>query len=238
MTDLEKNGFPSHEELLMWCIYSAQLEYVYATPKSIRKIAATRVELLRELCFPIRERFVHWWKTREIIDDLEIKGYTLGQMVNEQPNQIPCAFRNFNGLYKNPDSYIELNHCYRNYRYPLFLNSKKSNSLDLAIVDSEVKVFPSHKELRKRVIKERGTTRSVDDIVQRLQSLSFPIKERFLNWWRTGEFSDDLEIKGYTICEVACRRNIPMLFAFLDFDFLYKNPDDKDFLHVLKYGIS
>ncbi|MBW4465553.1 MAG: hypothetical protein KME07_08945 [Pegethrix bostrychoides GSE-TBD4-15B] len=119
MKNLNTNDFPSYEELLTWCVYAGSLDGEFSYPKSIRSYAKSRVKLFYELSSPVKERFVHWWKTREIIDDLEVKGYTLQYMANKYPHKIPIAFIYFDDLLQNPDNYFSLKYCHQTYGLPL-----------------------------------------------------------------------------------------------------------------------
>lgn len=51
------------------------------------------------------------------------------------------------------------------------------------------------------------------------------IKCRFLRWWKTGEFQDDIKIKRFNV-NFLIERGLPAPYAFIAFNNLYENPDN------------
>jgi hypothetical protein len=106
MTEItSQDSTPSFEELSKYLFehYSSK----YFSKERNKKDAEERAKLLLEMSSPIKERFVHWYKTGELMDDLEISGRKMGTLI-KKGFIIPDAFIEFYGLYEEPNSYFSL----------------------------------------------------------------------------------------------------------------------------------
>jgi hypothetical protein len=101
----EQNEFPSYNELYDFCMK----EYAqYSIDLQISSEAADRsARSILKLQLPIKEAFLHWWKTGEVIDDIKVDDYTLGDLFRKGYPPFTC-FINFNAIYKNPNNYFTL----------------------------------------------------------------------------------------------------------------------------------
>jgi hypothetical protein len=101
----EKTDYPTFDELydFLFTNYSSK----YLPEKDTKELAERRARLLLELPQSIKDRFLHWYKTGEVLDDLEISGCRVGMMI-ERGFPAPHSFIEFGGLYKRPTHYISL----------------------------------------------------------------------------------------------------------------------------------
>lgn len=79
-------------------------------------------------------------------------------------------------------------------------------------------------EFAKRLADEFGYPETQIDIVAgNLQQLSTYFQGIFLDWWRTGRIPN-IEIEGWTIERFQRERGYNPIAAFLDLDWLYREP--------------
>lgn len=104
-------------------------------------------------------------------------------------------------------------------------------------MEQKVSSFPTYEELYER-LKSEG----VDEVVAAQNTkylttgLCPPLKERFSHWWTTGELLDDLEVKGYRISSFIKRRRFSVPGSFMNFNYLYENPDNELMLRFVRDG--
>jgi hypothetical protein len=92
MTKDEIKSFPSYEEM-----YNRFISEGVKEDKADREAKA--LCLLSE---PVKERFLHWWHTGELIDDLEIVRIKISSCSLPKNFRFPTAFIDFDSLYSEP----------------------------------------------------------------------------------------------------------------------------------------
>ena len=117
---------------------------------------------------------------------------------------------------------------------------------------SELEGFPTNEELVNFIIKEgiktdRNSTfplpdgrivNSIDYTISQLKALPAPVKEEFIHWYKTNQLKSwELEVKGLTIGYFKWRFNTHMLYAFINFGDLYRNPEDTILLKTARVGL-
>ena len=109
MSDEKTNGFPSYEDLFAW--FTENSTSILVPPEVKQRIARKEAKALFNIASPVRERFLHWWKTGELIDDLKIEGFSVSYLV-KRGDPVPYAFIAFSDLYEKPD-YFSLRYFYQ-----------------------------------------------------------------------------------------------------------------------------
>lgn len=99
------DNFPSYEELYRWLLENDSCEL--SNLESNEQRAGRRANALLNLVSPIRERFLHWYRTGEVQDDLQVSEFKLSDYL-KKGYSIPIAFVEFNGLYKDPKNYFSV----------------------------------------------------------------------------------------------------------------------------------
>lgn len=89
----EEDYFPPYEELLEW---------FKSHDHNARYSIEIEAKQLEQLVRPLRERFVDWWLTGVLRDDLEYCGWTLGRFLRTFVKGAPVAFSDFNALFRSP----------------------------------------------------------------------------------------------------------------------------------------
>jgi hypothetical protein len=107
--DEKTNDFPSYEELCTW--FTEHSTSILVSPEVKERIAYKEAKALSNLTSPVRERFLHWWKTGELIDDLEAFGFSVVFLV-KKGDPVQEAFIAFSGLYEKPN-YFSLRYLYQ-----------------------------------------------------------------------------------------------------------------------------
>lgn len=93
-TDQQQPKFPPYEEM-----YER-----FVAGGSAPKDAARQAQDLLHLSSPVRERFIYWWHTGELIDDLQVHEFTISSLQEKQKYRLQCAFLDFDYLYKDRDN--------------------------------------------------------------------------------------------------------------------------------------
>jgi hypothetical protein len=62
------------------------------------------VEDIMQLTLPVKERFLHWWQTGELRDDLEVRGYRISTFADRLGYHLVIAFIDFDSAFKNSES--------------------------------------------------------------------------------------------------------------------------------------
>lgn len=84
--------FPTYEEM-----------YDRFIAEGVREEVAHRhATELPLLSIAVRNRFEHWWKTSELLDELEVSGLRVSSFQKRFKYRIPCAFLDFDVLWQNP----------------------------------------------------------------------------------------------------------------------------------------
>lgn len=110
------NGFPTHKEI---CQHIRSLGHrddeEWTTDNHLNNIQfklnpdftiADCAAKLQSLPSPLKEEFLHWWKTGEIKSVVEVKGVTVQHIINLKKLDVFLAFYLLGRLYENPDDYI------------------------------------------------------------------------------------------------------------------------------------
>jgi hypothetical protein len=100
-------NFPSYQEMYERFVKTGEDE---ATADSHAK------EVLL-LASSVKERFLHWWQTGELRDDLEVKGFRISSFQQKWKYSMVCAFIDFNVLWEDPDNYGMLKAMQRGLSY-------------------------------------------------------------------------------------------------------------------------
>ncbi len=80
-------------------------------------------------------------------------------------------------------------------------------------------------EIIQRLVAEFGyTDKNAEKVAQNLLACTPVIQEAFEKWWRGGEL-DPLEVKGYTLKRLIQEYNFGPIAAFLDMDWLIREPE-------------
>lgn len=59
---------------------------------------------------------------------------------------------------------------------------------------------------------------------QKLLTLSSPVAEAFMTWWRSREVPE-IEVEGYTVASLMQRQGMNPIAAFLTLDWLFREPE-------------
>ena len=95
--------FPKHLELYQWCMDNPAGKCCCLN--DYQDIADSCARAILDMALPMKLRFLTWWKTGELIDDISIKEYSIGFLV-KCGVLIPYAFIDFDALYSTPDNYF------------------------------------------------------------------------------------------------------------------------------------
>lgn len=106
------------------------------------------------------------------------------------------------------------------------------------MVQDEIRNFPSYQEMYERFIAEGTEEATAERHAQELLLLSTPVKERFLQWWQTGELRDDLQVKEFRISSFQQKWKYSIVCAFIDFNLLWEDPDNYGMLKAMQRGLS
>lgn len=86
--------------------------------------------------------------------------------------------------------------------------------------------FPSDEELCERFRSQDYLEKNFAWCIEKLSTLSEPVLHRFISWWWTGAFKDDLKVKGKTIRSFEKELGFDTLTSFIMFNDFLLNPED------------
>lgn len=106
MTENTPTEFPTYEEIYGYfkeVVNSSTDKYTDETINVLNSHIDTHTNHILNLVSPLREEFLHWWKTGELISTAEINGIKLQSLVEKRRWNAGSAFGLFSELYRNPD---------------------------------------------------------------------------------------------------------------------------------------
>ena len=94
MTNEEIGIFPTYQEMYDRFISEGVKE----------EVARRHATELPHLSIMVRNQFHHWWKTGELLDELEVSGLRISSFQKRFNYRMPCAFLDFDVLWQNPNN--------------------------------------------------------------------------------------------------------------------------------------
>jgi hypothetical protein len=88
-------------------------------------------------------------------------------------------------------------------------------------------IMPRLDEMIPRLVAEFGyTEKSVERVAYDLQACTPTVQEAFAKWWRGEGLDASLEVKGYTLKRLIEEYRFGPIAAFLDMDWLIREPEE------------
>lgn len=98
------------------------------------------------------------------------------------------------------------------------------------------RLVPTRQELDRRLKKDGVNAEHREWILPHLQNMTPEVEGEFLCWWHTGRILDEVQVRDLTIGWILQNKPYYPMNVFVDFDGLYRDPDNRYLYRYLRWG--